>query len=453
MFGFVANAAKPDSIVLEAKLENCSSLDSFALYEADGVTLRLVKMIHSPVAGSGEWEMKLAKSPKSNFYYYGKNDDTRQLKLLLLGSEPKVKITGVCFDPTTSVVESPLNADYERVRMRNDDLKRESNKLIRRFQQTQDSMQRKTIEAELGTVDVKKIAFLDSLKKKNPFFAKIFAIDTYTSYQNAKNKSSFKDEVDYFLRQYFQYANLGDEDFNRIPQLTDAVRNYTGVVMLPNLGLKPEAQKNQIETLLTNFPANSKAYKLALSGVVVSLLERQNNENVVYFGEKYIQMYGKEDAQVRAMVQDAVTKFKASMIGVVAPDIVQADTSGKPLSLSTLRGKIVMIDFWASWCGPCRRDNPHVVGLYQKYRDRGFDIFSVSLDQSRDRWIQAIKDDRLSWPSHVSDLQQWSNAAARLYGVNSVPHTVLLDREGKIIARNLRGEALDRKLKEIFGEK
>ncbi|MFM2266996.1 MAG: hypothetical protein RL757_437 [Bacteroidota bacterium] len=453
VFGqFSAFAGKPDSITVEAQLDNCSALDSFALYEADGMTLRRLQTVHSAVAGSGLWQVKLPKTGQSNFYYYGKNDDTKQLKSFVAGTEKKVTITGGCFDPMTVVVSSPINNDLEAARLRSDDLKRETNRVVRRLQQTQDAAQKTAIEAELGIVDNKKIAFLDSLKKKNEFLGKVFSLDVYTSYQNAKNKAKFKSEVDYFLTQYFQYSNLKDEDFNRIPQLTDAFRNYASVVMLTNLGLSTEVQKTQIETILQSFPANSKAYKYALSGVVISLLERQNNENLIHFGNKYIKEYGNDDQQVRNAVQEAVSKFKNSMIGGIAPDIVQGDTTGKMLALSSLRGKVVMIDFWASWCGPCRRDNPHVVGLYQKYKDRGFDIFSVSLDQSRDRWIQAIKDDKLSWSSHVSDLQQWSNAAARLYGISSVPSTVLLDREGRIIARNLRGDALDKKLEEIFGK-
>jgi thiol-disulfide isomerase/thioredoxin len=123
---------------------------------------------------------------------------------------------------------------------------------------------------------------------------------------------------------------------------------------------------------------------------------------------------------------------------------------GNPLSLQSLRGKVVLIDFWASWCGPCRRENPHVVAAYQQYHGKGFDVLGVSLDKTKDRWLAAIEKDGLIW-HHVSDLKGWQNAAAQLYGVRSIPHTVLLDREGKIIARGLRGAALTAKLDELFG--
>jgi len=124
---------------------------------------------------------------------------------------------------------------------------------------------------------------------------------------------------------------------------------------------------------------------------------------------------------------------------------------GEDLSLSDLRGKVVLIDFWASWCGPCRKENPHVVKLYKKYKDQGFEILSVSLDKDKNRWIQAIEKDGMNW-KHVSDLKGWKNQAAQTYSVKSIPHTVLLDAEGKIIARNLRSKALDRELEKVFKE-
>ncbi len=122
------------------------------------------------------------------------------------------------------------------------------------------------------------------------------------------------------------------------------------------------------------------------------------------------------------------------------------------MKLSDLRGKVVLIDFWASWCRPCRNENPNVVKLYQKYQAKGFDIYSVSLDRDKTSWINAIKSDNLTWENHVSDLKYWSSAGAKQYNVSSIPSTFLLDREGRIIAKNLRGAALEQKLQEILGE-
>jgi thiol-disulfide isomerase/thioredoxin len=137
--------------------------------------------------------------------------------------------------------------------------------------------------------------------------------------------------------------------------------------------------------------------------------------------------------------------------GKVAPDFAQPKSDGKILKLSDLKGKVVLIDFWASWCGPCRKENPNVVKIYQKYADKGFTVFSVSLDKDKNAWMEAIKRDNLLWPNHVSDLKAWSNEAAQQYRVTGIPFTVLVDKDGKIIQTNLRGAELENTLKSIFG--
>lgn len=138
-------------------------------------------------------------------------------------------------------------------------------------------------------------------------------------------------------------------------------------------------------------------------------------------------------------------------IGSVAPEVNMTSPDGTLITLESLRGKYVLIDFWASWCGPCRRENPNVVKLYNKYKDQGFEVYSVSLDKNKAAWQGAIKKDNLIWKGHVSDLKGWGSAATQIYGFRGIPYTVLIDKEGKVMATRLRGPALEKKLQQIFG--
>ncbi|MDE7074607.1 MAG: AhpC/TSA family protein [Odoribacter sp.] len=151
-------------------------------------------------------------------------------------------------------------------------------------------------------------------------------------------------------------------------------------------------------------------------------------------------------------IAERIQKLESVAIGKVAPDFTLNTPEGKPLSMHSIKGKVKVIDFWASWCGPCRGENPNVVKMYKELHPKGLEILSVSLDNNKEAWLKAIKDDNLTW-NHVSDLKGWGSEAGQLYGVNGIPHLVVLDENNVIVAKNLRGDELRKKVAELLKKK
>ncbi len=270
---------------------------------------------------------------------------------------------------------------------------------------------------------------------------------------------------------------LGDEDskllndFNR--QFLIYLSKRDSIAQLVNMGVSQQEVMKQMQdfsgevvSFITGFAENNLSSPAVLT--ILSKLDPVQNIELYkkaeaelskttfssspFFQAMQRQIASAEMKQAEMEAQQALKAQRDEMlkVGNPAPEITLPNPLGETKKLSDFKGKVVLIDFWASWCKPCRIENPNVVKMYNKYKNRGFEIFSVSLDRNKTAWQNAIREDNLTW-THVSDLKFWQSEAAQTYGVEGIPFTVLVDADGKILAKGLRGAQLEQKLKEILG--
>ncbi len=284
-------------------------------------------------------------------------------------------------------------------------------------------------------------ASLDSLNKARVGFFKSLHQNTSSAFTR-KVASIFLMDDNTSKLTYFSASNFTDEQLTRGLILEKKINMY----FMSFVSINTQNIAGEFSSVISLAPQASTARKV----VYAALIKIASAVNQEYSKELYNTMkseFGNDKYVER--IKKYVPKG-APEIGDEAPDVVLPNSEGKTLKLSDLKGQIVLLDFWASWCGPCRSEMPNVVKAYEKYNDKGFTVFSVSLDSDKNRWLNAVEQDGMVWDYHVSELKKWDSEAAREYFVRGIPATFLIDENGIIVGKNLRGAALHQKLAELL---
>ncbi len=432
-------------IQIKGTLVGCTDVETIYLYQWYGIEMReFAQAKLTEKKGIFNYTFKI-NNPTSGFYAIGTSPETT--KSLILGTEAKIAIQGKC-DAVgeMKVTNSPVNDYYEKLIAENTEINSEFFDLIKQLRKMMRNPDLKEkAYAQFADLDERRMKLYNEAKSTNTFLGKSQALVTYLSFVN--NQGDYKNEGEYFANEYFKYVDFADADLQYTPALIQQMQPYAATIA--QVGMSPENQAVYIDNILNKTKPNEGAHLAALFGTVTGYSKAKDKTNFVKYAKLFLEKYPDFNPEFRAQLSTQIKRASGTILGAEAPEISQKTPDGDVANLSDLRGKVVLVDFWASWCGPCRRANPGVVALYNKYKDQGFEVFGVSLDGKKERWKAAIKKDKLAW-THVSDLKKWKSGAAADYGVSSIPQTFLLDKEGRILGKNLKGAALEAKIQEAL---
>ncbi|MDX2196030.1 MAG: TlpA disulfide reductase family protein [Cytophagales bacterium] len=428
---FISLASHGAQVIFSGTAVDAPANSKLYLYEYFGTYFYKTDSVI--IKSDGTFKLEKNTYLPRGFYQIGENEKNSHI-IILANESPVVKLTWSNISQNFEVsnsLEYKLYTDFINFNKQIGELetkarelntsgmtKEEATAIYSRYQAKFDSLQKAQATFKMNAI----------AQNKGSYFVKVLNL---FSFDDKTSKEAFIKPSEYTDIEYTR----GDMMLNK---LAFYLQRYAG----NDNGL----WKAEATDVIKNCPPNSKNKELFYINFIQILMQ----SGVDGTGNLVKKLKEEYKDSPRTMHFISMLPKGEPKEGEAAPDIVLADTSGKTITLSSLKGKVVLIDFWASWCGPCRMENPNVVRIYNMYKDRGFTIFSVSLDNNKANWLKAIAYDQLSWPSHVSDLKGWQSDAAGLYHVKGIPATFLLDKAGNIIAKNLRGPSLEKKLAELF---
>jgi peroxiredoxin len=398
-----------------------------------------VSVVDSVKHTEGKFSFNKPDRFERGFYKIGAQPSGTSVTLIL--GEPNVNVSGdLAEGGKASIEQSQENAVYFTYQQLNDNQNKTSSFFQKQAEQLRSQqLSEADFQKEIGKLQAKFDSLAlnynqssNSLIAQNPglFITKVMSM--FMNIDTAKANTFFGD------------AEYNDSELCNGDMLSSKISIYFQRFLNPDIN----SWKQGANTLLTQFPAGTNSRQV-LYLTTIDMFGPYDQD----FSRELAVRYLKEYPQSSYAKQALANAPKGSpVVGDEAPLISLAGVDGKTIHLKSLRGKVVLLDFWASWCGPCRQENPNVVRAYNAYKSKGFTVFSVSLDENKEKWQAAIAKDGLVWPNHVSDLKGWKSSAAALYNVKGIPATFLLDKKGVVVATNLRGEALEQKLKELLNE-